>query len=119
MATTKAEFQALAQELMREEFSDFAAPCALTKTTAFDYATQAYTSTSQTVSAIRLDYSASQVDNTFIKAGDFALLIEYQLVTVGIRPDNTTCTFGGESLQIVSTNLDAADAVIELQVRPL
>jgi hypothetical protein len=84
------------------------------------YTTQTYTSsTSQTVDAIRLDYKASQIDNAFIRVGDFALLIEYQLVTVGIRPDNTTCTFGGETLQIVSTNIDAADAVIELQVRPL
>lgn len=119
MTTTKAEFQDVARELIREEFADFGAPCVLTKVTAFDYATQTYTSSTQTVNAIRMDYTASQVDNNFIRVGDFMLLIEYQLVTVGIRPDNTTCTFGGETLQIVNTILDPAEAVITLQVRAL
>jgi hypothetical protein len=117
MTTTKAEFQDLAQELMQDEFSDFASPCVLTKVSGFNYATQTYTSSAQTVNAIRMEYASSQVDNNFILTGDFMLLIEYQLVTIGIRPDNTTCTFGGEPLNIISTTIDAADAIIKLQVR--
>lgn len=117
MTTTKAEFQELAQELMQDEFSDFASPCVLTKVSAFDYATQIYTSSTQTVNAIRMEYPSFQVGNNFILTGGFILLIEYQLVTIGIRPDNTTCTFGGESLSIISTTIDAANAIIKLQVR--
>ena len=118
MSTTKAEFQALAAELIGDEFEDFAETTVLTKTTGFDYATQAATTTTQTFTTIRLEYETKQFDGQLIKIGDYMLIGERQLLATMPTPDNTTVTRAGEVCNFLRSSLDPADAAIIMHVRP-
>jgi len=117
MSTLRSEFVELAEELIGDEFADFAYDCVLVNATGWNNATQTAATETQTIKAIRLEFGAKDFDGQKIMASDYMLIAERQPITVGIKPDSTECTYRGEVLNIKSTNLDPADAAIIFHVR--
>lgn len=117
MTTLRSEFVELAEELIGDEFADFAYDCVLINATGWNNATQTATTETQTIKAIRLDFKSSDYDGQKIMVGDYMLIAEFQPITVGLRPDSTECTCRGEVLDIKDTMIDPADATILFHVR--
>lgn len=127
MATTKAEFQAVAAELFNDEFADFAPARTFTKPGSggtYDPVTETTTggtpAVNESIPCIREDYRASQYDGVQIQVGDFKLLAQVSsFVAITPRTDGVTVDVDGVTCQIVSAEKDAADAVWTMQVRAL
>lgn len=116
MTTTRQEFIDLAAELF-EEFDDFASDAVITQKTAFTYATQAATSTSQTVGMIRTEFKESQINGELIKTGDYMLIGQYADLTFIPSPDNTTLTHDSIASRVINIDIDPAKAAFILHVR--
>lgn len=119
MSTSPQEFIDLAAELIGEEFVAFADDCILLNVTGWNDSTQTATTQTQTIKAIRTDYSAREINGESIQVNDYMLIAEFQTITIPVRTDSTTCTFKTEKLMIVSVNIDPAGAAIIMQVRRL
>lgn len=117
MNILKSNFIDLANNLIGNIFSDFAKTATVIQSTGFNYATQALTTRSETLPMIRIDYKDSQFNGQDIKLGDYVLIGEYAKLTWMPSVDNSTVSFDGVSLNIISIETDPANAVIKLQVR--
>lgn len=119
MSTTRAEFQELAQELIRGEFLDFTATTVINKLGTFDYNTQsAAILNTASIPMIKYDYKTNQFDGEKIKIGDFMLIGERQLINFEPSPDNTQVIYSGAEVNLNRVEIDPAGASVILHVRP-
>lgn len=116
MTTTRQEFIDLADELFLE-FADFVSNAVITRTTAFSYANQTGTTSSQTVGMIRTEFKESQIDGDLIKTGDYRLIGQYADLSFIPSPDNTTVTHDSIASRVINVNIDPAKASFTLHVR--
>jgi len=119
MSTSPQDFIDLAAELIGDEFAAFADDCVLLNATGWNNVTQAATTETQTVKAIRIDYKARDINGESVQINDYMLIAQFSLITIPVRTDSTTCTFRAEKLQIKNVNIDPAGATIIMQVRRL
>jgi hypothetical protein len=119
MSTLPQEFIDLAAELIGDEFAAFADDCVLLNAAGWNNATQVATTETQTLKAIRLDYKTRDINGESVQINDYMLIAQYQLITIPVRSDSTTCTFNAEKLQIKNVTIDPAGATIIMQVRRL
>lgn len=117
MATTKAEFQDLASELIDGEFADFRRPLVITQPGVFDPTTETFTGgQSQTVQAIRQKLTYTEYQRQDIQITDFAVVY----TRTGNAPSiNQRVTYDGKPCQVIDVQQDAADAAIKLILRAL
>ena len=117
---TRASFQALADKLINQTFSDFRDDVVFSLMGAFDYDSQTtpVTATS-TIKGIRLEFDKTQFDGQSIQQGDYKIVVEQQKVVFDVRADNVKMTFNGKNVSIVSVSEDAARAALFIQVRDL
>jgi len=113
-----ASAQALAKSLIGGTFSAFAEPCILTNVTGWNDETQAATTETQTIKAIRQEFKAREVNGQSVQVNDYKLIAEFKPITIPVRTDSTTCSFRSEELLIVDVK-NIFDSAIELQVRRL
>lgn len=118
MPTLKSEFVDVAYDIIGMEFADFGENTVITKTTGWDNATQAPTTTTTALPTIVLEFESSQVDGTLVKVGDYMLAGEYALLGFEPSPDNCTTTRDGVTAEVKRVIVHAKAAVI-MQVRPL
>lgn len=117
MATIPQEFIDLAAELIGDEFAAFATPAVITQKGSFDPDTQSYTSQSQTIPMIRIEFKESSFGGALVKVGDYMLIGEYQKLSWLPGPDDSTLVHDGITCNIVRTETDPAKAAIIIQVR--
>jgi len=132
MTTTRAEFIDLADELIGDEFADFAVASTIVKTTGWNDATQTATTISSDVfTLIPIDNKSSQFERQNIKSGNLGQNIQIgDLVVIGERQkitreeslfhfglDNSHVVYGGIDYTIVDIYLDPAEASIQMQLR--
>jgi len=114
---TRASFQALADKLNNNTFSDFRDVVTLSQVD-FDYDTQSdNVIASDTTNGIRLEFDKSQFNGSSIQVGDYKIVMVQQGLAVDVRADNVNMTFNGVDVFIVSVSEDAARAVYTLHVR--
>lgn len=117
MATTKLEFQDLADELFNDEFADFLVPCDFLKKGVFN-PSGSEPDIEDTVNCIIEDYNASQFNGVQIQVNDFKLLARPQeFTTLTPRTDNLKVTVEGQVCTVISAEQDPANAVWVIQVR--
>jgi hypothetical protein len=120
MATTKAEFQQLATELIDVEFSDFKRSLTVTRAGAYDPITETNTTgQSFSVGAIRTALTDSQFDNELIRVGDFGCVFTYSATVIFAPTVTDQCNYDGKPCQIISADIDGADAAVKLVLRAL
>jgi len=118
MATTKLEFQELADELINGEFADFRVACEFVKKGGFTPPDTIIPDTTDTVNCIIEDYNASQFNGVQIQVNDFKLLARPQeFTTLTPRTDNLKVTVQGQVCTVISSEQDPANAVWVIQVR--
>ena len=117
MATTKAEFQDLAAELIDGEFADFRRAIVITQLGVFDPITETFTGgASVTVQAIRQQLKFTEYQRQDIQVTDFAVVY----TATGAAPSvNQQVTYDGKACQVIDVMQDAADAAIKLILRAL
>lgn len=117
MATLPQEFIDLAAELIGDEFAAFASDCVITRSTGFDPDAQSYTTVSQTIKMIRLEFSERSIDGSLVKVGDYMLIGEYVKLSWLPSADNTKAVHDGITSNVVRAETDPAKAAIILHVR--
>ncbi len=117
---TRASFQSLAESL-QTTFADFFIDRTFTAPSSYDPVTDTVTAgATETVSAVRMDYDASQVDGQIIQKLDFKLLaLVNDFSAVDPRVDGVKVDVDGTGCQVINAEKDAAEAVWTLQVRAL
>lgn len=117
MATTKAEFQDLAAELIDDEFADFRRPLVIVTDGVYDPITETFApGSSATYQAIRQKLTYTEYQRSDIQVTDFAVVY----TASGAAPMvSQTVTYDGKACQIVDVQQDAADAAIKLILRAL
>jgi hypothetical protein len=120
MATKKTEFKQLATELIDGEFSDFKRSLTVTRAGTYDPITETNSAgQSFSVGAIRTALTDSQLENELIRVGDFGCVFTYS-ATVAFAPTVTDqCNYDGKPCQIISVDIDGADASVKLVLRVL
>ena len=88
------------------EFADFQVDLTLTNKTDFVYATQSYTTESQTVKALTESINAEDLKNQSIQTTDFKAYILADDLTVPLRPDSTEVSLGGKAHRVVAMSND-------------
>jgi hypothetical protein len=120
MATTKAEFKDLAAELIDSEFSDFKRPLIVTRARAYDPITETNSAgQSFSVGAIRTALTDSQFENELIRVGDFGCVFTYSAAVTFAPTVTDQCSYDGKPCQIISADIDGADAAVKLVLRAL
>lgn len=117
MPTTQSEFQTLASEL-KAEFADFFKPRVFTLQGSYSPSTGVNDSVSETVDALREDYTAREIDGQSIQANDFKLLVlvsDFKVLTP--RIDGLHVSVDEKECAVINAQKDAADAVWTIQVR--
>ncbi len=120
MPTYKDEFKELAQELILDEFLDFATNAVIAKKGGFDRETQeVIAGESQTIKMIEVEYSTYQFNNDNIKSGDTRLIGVYD--DLSFEPESDKCTVSYDSIDysINRVESDPASATITLHCTPL
>lgn len=123
MTTTRAEFIDLADELIGDEFADFAVASTIVKTTGWNDVTQtASTISSDSFTLIPIDNKSSQFERQNIQIGDLVFIGERQKITregslFQFGLDNSHVVYGGVEHAIVDIYLDPAEATIQMQLR--
>jgi hypothetical protein len=120
MAITKTEFQQLATELIDDEFSNFKRPLTVTRAGAYDPITETNgTGQSFSVGAIRTALTESQFENELIRVGDFGCVFTYSALVTFAPTVADQCNYNGKPCQIISADIDGADAAVKLVLRAL
>lgn len=118
MATTKAEFQALATELIDDEFADFKRTIVITRAGVYDPITETNeASLTFTTGAIRTALKDSQFENQLIKVGDFNCVLNNDALITFTPTVTDSCTYDGVACQIIDVMRDGADATVKLVLR--
>jgi hypothetical protein len=118
MATTKAEFQQLATELIDDEFSDFKRSLVVTRAGTYDPITETTgAGQSFTTGAIRTALKDSQYENQLIKVGDFNCVLSNDSKVTFAPTVTDSCTYDGVACQIIDVMIDGADATVKLVLR--
>ncbi len=124
MATTKAEFIDLADELISGEFADFAVSSTIVKSTGWNDATQTNTTiSSDSFGLIPIDAKKSSFEQQNIQIGDLVLIGERQKITrngsvMVFSVSDSKVSYGGSTLNIVDIREDPAGATIQIHARP-
>lgn len=118
MTTLKSEFVDLADELIGDEFADFAVSTVISKLGTASYATQSETATTETINTIRLDYKKSQFDGQLIAFGDYMLIGQLALLSEIPSPDNFIISRESKTLNLLRVEVDPANATVLMHVRP-
>lgn len=118
MATTREEFQVLADELINDEFADFRKTLVITFGGGYDPVTESTSAgTELTVQAIP---NKLELSEALIAAG---IQINDKMVvykaTTPVPTVGLTCVFDSVPCQVVGVMQDAADAAIKLILRGL
>ncbi|MDX1453630.1 MAG: hypothetical protein R3183_13805 [Oleiphilaceae bacterium] len=119
MPTLKSEFTELADELLNDEFADFLLSVTFELPGGTDPVDGTTTAgASDTVNALREDYTAREIDGNIIQSGDYKLLVENaQFANVDPRKSGITATVEGVKVNLNNAELDSADAAWTLQMR--
>lgn len=119
MATRKS-FQALADKLINQTFSDFRDDVVFQQMGDLDYDSQTTpVLATSLVKGVRLNFDKSQFDGQSIQQGDYKIVVEQQLVDFDVRADNVKMTFNSKDVSIINISEDAARAALFIQVRDL
>ena len=116
---TRAGFKSLANKLINSTFADFREWCTFELLGDYNPVTETNSaSTSQTVLCIRQEFNANQKDGNIVQRQDFKILAEFDKFTLlSPRTDGVLVTINGLSNSIVSSTLDAANAVYTIHLR--
>lgn len=117
MATLPQEFIDLAAELIGDEFAAFAPSCTISRSSAFDPDTQTYTTETQSIPMISLEFSERSIDGSLVKVGDYMLIGECVKLSWMPSADNTKTLHDGITSSVVRAETDPAKATIVLHVR--
>lgn len=117
MSLTPEKAKAIAKKLIGGKFASFAKDCILLNVTGWNNSTQTPSTETQTVKFIRTEFESNKFDGQNIIVNDYQLIAEYSLITIPVKADSTSCTFGGEALDIKRVTLIDTAAII-LHVRP-
>lgn len=119
MATTKAEFQELAEELLTDEFVDFMQSCLFSRPGSYDPLTgTSGAATTETIPCLRVEYKAREIDGQAIQKSDFQLIARVaEFSALSPRTDGVRVAVDGLVCNIVSAEKDPADAIWIIQVR--
>jgi hypothetical protein len=116
MATTKAEFQDLADELINDEFADFRQALAITSGGTYNPVTESYAgATQRTYQAIKFAVDMIDWQGTDAQQSDTGAV--YTRVDTFAPSVGDYCTLGGVAMSIVAIKLDAAYATVKLVLR--
>jgi len=116
MATTKAEFKDLADELINDEFADFRQALVITSGGTYSPVTESYTgATQRTYQAIKFDVEIVDWQGTDAQQSDTGAV--YTRVDTFAPTVGDYCTLGGVAVSIIAIKLDAADAAVRLVLR--
>lgn len=117
MATTKAEFQDLAAELIDDEFADFRRPLVITQPGVFNPVTETFSAgATATYQAIRQKLTYTEYQRQDIQVTDFAVVYTRTAAAPNI---GQKVTYDGVQCQIIDAMQDAANAAIKLILRAL
>lgn len=117
MATRKS-FQALADKLINQTFSDFRDDVVFQQMGDLDYDSQTTpVLATSSVKGVRLNFDKSQFDGQSIQQGDYKIVVEQQLVDFDVRADNVEMTFNGKPVEIVKVKGDSARAANFIHAR--
>lgn len=124
MATTAEDFQSITNELVDGEFAFMKGPFTATRQGAFNPSTEEYAAgATYSIGSIRSNLSYKQFQNQLIQTGDFNLVINPRTpLNSGTYFEpriNDQCTFKGASIQIISKDVDDANAAVKLVCRYL
>ena len=119
MATLRAEFQELADELINGEFADFKKPLVLTQVGEWDQDTQSVVGAStDNIAGIRLEFESSEIDGGKVQADDYKIILVTQDArNVDLNSINFECVFDIIKVNIKNIEHDPADAATTLHVR--
>lgn len=122
MATTKAEFQQLATELIDDEFADFRRSLSFAVTTAGAYDPVTETTTGGTPKvysylAIPQPIDVKEWQGTDIQITDIKLV--YTRIDSFMPSVSNKCAYDGKQYQVMASMFDAADATVKIVVRAL
>jgi len=116
MATTKAEFQDLASELIDSEFADFRQALVVTSGGTYNPVTEAYTgATNHTYQAIKFGVDLIDWQGTDAQQSDTGAV--YTRIDTFTPSVGDYCILGGVAMSIIAIKLDAADAAVRLVLR--
>lgn len=122
MATTKAEFQDLAAELIDDEFADFRRALVFTITTAGTYDPETETTTGGTTTVYEYETIPKPIDikewqNTDIAITD--VMVTYTRIDTFKPSVEQICTYDGKAMGVKAAMYDSADATVKLVLRAL
>jgi len=116
MATTKAEFQDLASELIDSEFADFRQVLVIASGGTYNPVTESVTgATNRTYQAIKFAVDMIDWQGTDAQQSDTGAV--YTRVDTFAPTVGDYCTLGGVAVSIIAIKLDAADAAVRLVLR--
>lgn len=116
MATTKAEFQDLADELINDEFADFRQALVITSGGTYNPVTESVTgATNHGYQAIKFAVDMIDWQGTDAQQSDTGAV--YTRIDTFVPSVGDYCTLGGVAMSIVALKLDAADATVKLVLR--
>jgi len=116
MATTKAEFQDLADELINDEFSDFRQVLVIASGGTYNPVTESYTgATQRTYQAIKFGVDLVDWQGTDAQQSDTGAV--YASIDTFVPSVGDYCSLGGVAMSIIAIKLDAADATVKLVLR--
>lgn len=116
MATTKAEFQDLADELINDEFTDFRQALVITSGGTYNPVTESVTgATIHTYQAIKFAVDMIDWQGTDAQQSDTGAV--YTRIDTFVPSVGDYCSLGGFAMSIVAIKLDAADATVKLVLR--
>ena len=116
MATTKAEFQDLAGELINDEFADFRQALVITSGGTYNPVTETVTgATERTYQAVKFSVDMIDWQGTDAQQSDTGAV--YTRIDSFVPSVGDYCTLGGVAMSIVALKLDAADATVKLVLR--
>ncbi len=116
MATLRSEFQELAEELVNDEFADFAKSATLKQQSGGQYPGDPVTFNTESGSMIPIELEKSQFEQLDVQVGD-KLVVAYAQDWTLTPSVNDVLTFDGQDYNIVNIIDDAADAAYFIQIR--
>lgn len=119
MALSKTKFKAVAAKLFaKASAGDLTIDCVFEQLGTYSPSTGQLPAITETITCIREEYNAHQVDGQIIQRDDFKLLAQYDdFIALTPRADGVTVTVDGVKCVIVKAPIDAADAVYTIQCR--
>lgn len=116
MATTKQEFQDLADDLINDEFADFRQSLVITSGGTYNPVTESVTgATNHTYQAIKFSVDMIDWQGTDAQQSDTGAV--YTRIDTFVPSVGDYCSLGGVAMSIIAIKLDAADSTVRLVLR--